>query len=241
MEPEALYLQLGQLIAEMPQLGGHMPITPEINRWLGRAAYLVQVADVGNDPITFRVASDSLNTSLREWNAHQIGAIVFRALAHAEANAPTSARGGFVGVHQDLDALQVVGRLLAEARQDLLIVDPYMDSKVFTDFGPTGPENVPLRLLTDSHYTRVEAVRPAMLRWIQQFGAARPVEVRLAAARTLHDRLIFADRSKVWSLTQSLKDFAARSPALAQRLDPGAAQMKIDFYERVWTLATSVT
>jgi hypothetical protein len=65
--------------------------------------------------------------------------------------------------------------------------------------------------------------------------------VRLTAARTPHDRLIFADRSKVWSLTQSLKDFAARSPALAQRLDPGAAQLKIDFYEGVWTLATPVT
>jgi hypothetical protein len=71
-------------------------------------------------------------------------------------------------------------------------------------------------------------------------AAARPIEVRLTAARTLHDRLIFADRSKVWSLTQSLKDIAARSPALAQRLDPGAAQLKIDFYEHVWTSATPV-
>jgi hypothetical protein len=139
MEPEALYLQLGQLIAEMPTLGGHMPITPDINRWLGRAAYLVTQTGVGMDPISFSVASDALHSSLRDLNAQQISAIVYRAFAFAEANAPSSARGGFVGVHQDLDALQVVGKLLAEARQDLLIVDPYMDSKVFTDFGPTAP------------------------------------------------------------------------------------------------------
>jgi hypothetical protein len=242
VDPESLYLQLGQLVAEMPHLTGAGQITPEIDRWLGRAAYLVTEAGVGSDPFSFTTASDGLNNSImRDLYAHQISAIIFRALAFTEAKAPTSARGGFVGVHQDLDALQVVGKLLAEARQGVLIVDPYMDAKVFTDFGPTAPLGATVRLLTDSHYTRVEAVRPAMLRWIQQFGATRPIEVRLSAPRTLHDRLIFADGTMVWSLTQSLKDFAGRSPALAQRLDPDPAKMKIDFYEGVWAAATPVT
>jgi hypothetical protein len=241
MDPEALYVQLGHLISEMPALGGTTPITPEINQWLGRAAYLVTQAGVGADSIKFSVASDSLNSVLRDMNAQQIVTIVYRALAFAEAQAPTSARGGFVGVRQDLDALQVVGRLLSEARQGVLIVDPYMDSKVFTDFGPTAPQGVALRLLTDSHYTRIEAVRPAMLRWIQQFGTTRPIEVRLSAPRALHDRIIFADGALAWSLTQSLKDFAARSPALAQRVDPEIAKMKVEFYEHVWTSATPVT
>jgi len=241
MDAESLYLQLGQLLAEMPTLGGDDPLTPEASRWLGRAAYLVTEAGVGLDPVSFTVASDGLISGLRERNAHQISAIVYRAFAFAEARAPSSARGGFVGVHQDLDALQVVGKLLEEARQDVLIVDPYMDSKVFTDFGPTAPAGVSLRLLTDSHCTKLEAVRPAMLRWRQQFGATRPVEVRLSSPRALHDRLIFADQTKVWSLTQSLKDFAGRSPALAQRLDPDPAAMKVNFYEGLWSSATPVT
>ncbi len=46
IDAEALYLQLGQLVAEMPVLGGDTPITPEINRWLGRAAMLVR--ETGN-------------------------------------------------------------------------------------------------------------------------------------------------------------------------------------------------
>jgi hypothetical protein len=41
--PEALYLQLGNLVAEMPDLANG-PITPEMNRWLGRAAALVELA-----------------------------------------------------------------------------------------------------------------------------------------------------------------------------------------------------
>jgi hypothetical protein len=61
--------------------------------------------------------------------------VIFRALAIVEARAPASSRSGFVGVQQGLDALHMVGRLLSEVRRDVLIVDPYMDSKVFTDFG----------------------------------------------------------------------------------------------------------
>jgi hypothetical protein len=241
MDPESLYLQLGQLISEMPDLGPAARITPDVNRWLGRAAQLVQETGAVVDHIAFTLACDGLIGVLRQQNAQQISAIVFRALAYAEANAPAAARGGFVGVGAALDALQVVGKLLAEARTDALIVDPYMDSKVFTDFATTAPQDVTVRLLADSAYTKVEAVRPAITRWKQQFGAARPLEVRLSAPRALHDRLIFADGTAAWSLTQSLKDFAARSPALAQRLDPDLAKMKIEFYEQVWTSATPVT
>jgi hypothetical protein len=80
-----------------------------------------------------------------------------------------------------------------------------------------------------------------MTRWRQQFGAARPIEVRLSAPRALHDRLIVADGALVWSLTQSLKDFASRSPALVQRVDPDLAKMKLEFYEQVWTVSTPLT
>jgi hypothetical protein len=47
MDAEFLCVQLGQLVAEMPNLGGWAPITPETNRWLGRAAHLVTEAGVG--------------------------------------------------------------------------------------------------------------------------------------------------------------------------------------------------
>jgi hypothetical protein len=241
MDPESLYLQLGQLIAEMPQLKGTAPITPDINRWLGRAVQLVKATGESFDIAGITVASDGLANLNREHNAQQIEAIVFRALAYAEANAPASVRGGFIGVHASLDALRIVGKILEGVEQQTLIVDAYMDWKVFTDFGPTAPKGVTVRLLADSFYTKVEAVRPAMLRWREQFASERHVEVRLSAPRVLHDRLIFVDGNMVWSLTQSLKDIAARSPALVHRVDPELAKLKVDFYEQVWTSATEVT
>jgi hypothetical protein len=237
IDPEALYLQLGQLVAEMPVLDGTGPITPEINRWLGRAAHLVEATGDTIDLVSIRLASDGLTTVLRERNAQTTAAVVYRALAYAEANAPASARGAFIAVGAGFDAFQAIAKVLSEAKLDVLIVDPYMDPKVLTDFAPLAAERVAVRLLSDSHSTKPEALIPAAGRWAQQFGTMRPLEIRLSAPRALHDRLIIVDGTLVWSLTQSLKDFAIRSPALVQRVDSELAKMKVAFYLQTWGAA----
>ncbi len=233
MDPESLYLQLGQIVSEMPDLAT-AAITPEVNRWLGRAAHLVKAVCGAADSAIFDIASNSLSASIgHDLHAQTISATVYRALATAEANAPSAARGGFIAVGAALDALQVIGKVLAEANRDVLIVDAYMDSKVFTDFAPTVRPSVSVRLLSDAAGTQSHALQPGMTRWTQQFPG-RPIEVRLATPRALHDRLIVADGKLAWTLTQSLKDFAKRSPALVQKVDAEMATLKIDFYEQVW-------
>jgi len=239
-DPESLYLQLGQLVAEMPALGGNGPITPEIHRWLGRAVHLVKSMGDAVDIAIITVATDGLNSILREQNAHQIMAVLHRSLAAAEANAPASARGAFIAVGASFDALQAIGKVLSTAKQDALIVDPYMDANVLTDFACTAPEGVGIRLLADSASTKQSALEPAARRWMQQFGASRPLEVRLSEPRSLHDRLIILDRSVAWSLTQSLKDFAGRSPASVLRVANDISQMKANFYEQIWKNATGI-
>ncbi len=173
-------------------------------------------------PAGITVASDGLGTDLmRSMYSQHITAIVYRALAYAEANAPTAARSGFIGPGAALDALQVVGKLLAEVRQDVLIVDPYMDSKIFTDFAPMSPAGATLRLLADSFSTKPEAVRPGMERWRQQFGSARPVEVRLSPP----------SKRCASAGARTAKSFS----------DPELAKMKVDCYEQIWTSSTPVT
>jgi hypothetical protein len=238
-DPESLYLQLGQLVTEMPDLS-RGAITAEMNRWLGRAAHLVKETGALADAMNLSLSANNLDSSIRDSHVQTIKAIVFRALAQAEANAPSAARGGFVGVGAPLDALQVIASILAQARQDVLIVDPYMDSKVLTDFAPSTAAGVSLRLLSDGFYTKPAVLVPAMTRYRQQF-TGRSIEIRLTAPRVLHDRLIVADRASAWTLTQSLKDFANRSPALAQKVDSDLAQKKIEFYEQVWGGAAPVT
>ena len=80
MSPEELYLQLGALVEEMPDLANG-PITSDVNKWLGRASVLVEkTGDLANT-VALKVASQNLNTALRETNAQTIGAIVYTALA----------------------------------------------------------------------------------------------------------------------------------------------------------------
>lgn len=251
LDPESLYRQLGQLVADMPDLAGEGPITPEMHQWLARVAVLVAEAAKSLDhgaPLStgpaivdlagLTSAIDGLNSPLmRAQDAHKITGILHRALARAEMNAPATAQGAFIPAGAGFDVFQAISKVLREAKRDVLIVDPYMDAKVLTDFARLAAEQVAVRLLTDGEYTKPEAVQPAAMRWVQQYGGSRPLEVKLTAPRQLHDRLIVVDDAAVWSLTQSLKDFAARSPASILRVEAGLAQLKRDAYAQMWAAA----
>src|SRR6185369_360104 len=227
--------------AQVPRdLAGSGAISPETHRWLGRAAVLI-AETVGKldahgsmDLIKFNQAADGLTGILRDDHAHEIVTVLHRALARAEKNAPAAAQGAFIPVGAVFDVFQVVRKVLGEAKSDLLIVDAYMGANVLTDFAPLAREGVTIRLLTDGGYTKPDALKPAATRWAEQYAAARPLEIRLTAPRQLHDRLIAADREHVWSLTQSLKDFAARSPATVLRVEREIAQQKIHAYGALW-------
>ena len=138
------------------------------------------------------------------------------------------------------DVFQVIGKVLSGATNDALIVDAYMGPKLLTDFAPLAPERVAVRLLTDSFYTKPETLRPAAERWARQYGATRPLETRLTAPRLLHDRLIVIDGAQVWSLTQSLKDIADRSPASVLRVEGDVATQKIHAYGQLWASAQTL-
>jgi hypothetical protein len=149
-------------------------------------------------------------------------------------NAPAAAQGAFIAVGGTFDVFQAIGKVLGEASIELLIIDPYMSPKLLTDFAPLAAERVTVRLLSDSAYTRADALEPAVRRWVEQYGEARPLQVRLTPPRLLHDRLILVDGARVWSLTQSLKDFAGRSPASVIRVDGDPARMKLEAYRQMW-------
>jgi hypothetical protein len=232
--PEALYLQLGSLVAEMPDLA-HGPITPEMNRWLGRAALLVQLArcDTGS-VVALRVASQNLNGSLRQGNAQTIAVIVNQALAKAELLAPAASQGSFIAAGNTFDAFAMVGKALSEAKADVLMVDPYADATALTDYAMLAPETVSVRLLARAD--RKSLLKPAADRWVQQFKD-RPLTVRLAPAKTLHDRLILVDGKTAWVLGQSFNKLAERAHTSLVRMPPEAASEKIEAYEAMWASA----
>lgn len=175
---------------------------------------------------------------MEEAQSHILG-VLYRSLARAEINAPSTAQGAFIPAGNAFDAMSAVGKALAPARRDVLIIDPYMDQKALTDFAVLIPVGVGIRLLADQKHYK-PSLAPAVQRWAAQHQTQRPLEARLTPERTLHDRLIIVDDETVWVLTQSLNAFAARSPASIVRSDGDAASLKVDAYRDLWNAATVI-
>jgi hypothetical protein len=231
-------MQLGYLVANMLQVPAVGPLPASAMQWLGKAHALVSATGDMNDSARLKSAIDSLrdHPRARENAVDQIIIILYRALAVAELRAPSVAQGAFIPAGNTFDAMAAVGKVLGAATNSVLIVDPYMDEKALTDFIVLAPEKVAIQLFADQA-SHKPSLKPAVERWTSQHGAARSIEARLAPPRALHDRLIAVDGAGAWVLTQSLKDFAARSPATIVRVDPETAALKIAAYEGMWQAA----
>jgi hypothetical protein len=217
LSPEELYLQLGKLVVEMPDLV-NCPMTPDVHRWLGRACALVDAS--GDAGASFmKIASQSIHGPLREMNAQAVTAIVHQALARAELDAPARVQGAFISAGNTLDAYAAVGRVLGMAKTSVLMVDAYADVKSVTEYAILAPDKVAVRILADTADHK-KTLKPAAEKWAQQFGQTRaPLEVRLAPAKALHDRLIVVDETDAWTLGQSFNKLAERAHTSLVRVD----------------------
>lgn len=189
LTPEALYIHLRELVETMPDLSGDAWRTEENLRWLGRAAAVVESGGDVMDIATFRVAMDALGGHSHAMNAKTIPNVLHRCLARAELAAPVALQGQFIAAGESLSAFAAVAKIFQRAKQDLLLVDAYADHTVITDFAVTAPEGVHVRILGADKEARKQALRPAVERWVQQFGGSRPLSVRVVPAAALHDRL----------------------------------------------------
>lgn len=230
--PESLYRQLGRLLETMPEFSPTGFFTPDQHRWLGLADALVMQGGELSDRSDWRASNTQLQTAKRMWALDAMRNVLYRVMASAELKSPASAQGAFIPVGNSFDAFAALARLLKTATQDVLIVDPYMDDAALTDFGGIVSDGVSVRILADQANYK-PSLKPAALRWVQQYGVGRPLQVRLSQPKALHDRAIFIDNTQAWTLTQSLKDFAKRSPAEIVRADDTAA-LKIGAYQVIW-------
>jgi hypothetical protein len=234
-----LYQQIGRLLETPPDLSTYQAcVQPPALKWLGIAHALVKAVNVGNgfDLIAFTSAVDRMRSSAWSSGVNEVFQILYRALGNCELQLPAGSAGSFVPVGNSFDAFAALSKIFAAATVDVMIVDPYMDQAALVDFGLAVPEGVPLRLLSDANDHKA-TLKPAAEKWISQYGTKRPLSVRLASAKSLHDRAIFIDQNQAWTITQSLKDFAKRAPAEIVRAD-SIAELKISAYEAIWATAS---
>lgn len=243
---EALYHQIGLLLADVPNLTDfdeNWRLADSTIQWLSKATALVRkAAPLGTlyAAIIETAVQNLVATYDPESKAKEIVLVLNQVLAILDLELPPSTKGAFVSAGQAFDAFSAVARILEDARRKVLIVDPYMDASVVLDFGGLVSEGVHLCLLGDEAASK-PSLKPAADRWIAQYGAARPLSVRLAPQRSLHDRLIIVDDATAWILTQSLKDFAKRAHATVQRADHELTQMKVAAFSTLWDTGTVLT
>jgi hypothetical protein len=235
LSPEELYLQLGKLVANMPDLA-HGPFTPEMNRWLARACTLAEEALDELGAMQLQLACQNLSGPLREIDAQTIALYVHRALAKVELIAPARVQGRFITAGSPLDAYATVGRVLGLATTRVLMVDPYADVNII-EYAMHVPSQVSVQVLADAKKYK-DTLKPAAEKWARQFQGKRPpLEVRLAPVKTLHDRLIIVDGG-VWDLGQSFNQLAESAPTAFERSDNDTAGEKLEWYLATWETAT---
>ncbi len=200
MDPETLYRQLGRLIETAPNFNFMGDLAAEHLQWIGRANVLIKASGDISLQAEFSIASGAMSGPRRGEATKKAMMVLYKVLADAELRAPAGAQGAFIPVGNSFDAFAALTKVLSAATRDILIVDPYLDETVLTDFSGAVPVGVGLRL---------------------------------AAPRMLHDRVILIDGTAAWTLTQSIKDFAKRSPAEIVRAED-TASLKIAAYEDIW-------
>jgi hypothetical protein len=236
IDPETLYRELSALLASIPaDLRPKVTPSPELRGWLARAYALVAEGGDMEDAVKMKRFVDGFTTYSDP--VTPILNILQRRAAVAELASPAAARGSFIHAGDVFTAMVLLGDIFKAATKDVLVVDPYMDETAMSDFALMVAAGVPIRLLSNGA-TLKPTLRPARDRWVRQYGASQPLEVRLAPHRALHDRVIIVDGGAAHISTQSLNAIGARSPATVMRVDPETTKLKIEAYETISSSAT---
>jgi len=244
MRAEVLYAQLGRIIESMPNLAvelphsksTYLPFSAADHQWLGRAQALIEEA-LGVEGSVEIKSAIGMSAQYRAWFPGEVRRILYRALAVVEMELPAPASGAFIPAGSSFDALKALQRVFGFAQTDVLIVDPYLDEKILTEFAHFVPTKICIRLLADASAVKATLL-PALKAWQNQHGTDRPVEARLAPRRSLHDRLIAVDSKRIWTVGQSFRDLAARAPTSFVEVDAETAALKMQSYEDIWQTAS---
>jgi hypothetical protein len=235
---ESLYHQIGRLRNEMPpasELG-----KASTTKWIGSVLAVVEAGENTMELVNLRTYFNHVTQyGCGEETANMIAQNIDTVMAKLELKLPAAAQGAFIPAGGVYDGYQAVSKAIDGAQKHVFLVDPYGDDKLISDFVPLATEGLPVFILSDEHYAK-PSLKPAAERWVAQWGTKRPLEVRLAPARSLHDRLIVTDFDVAWVVGQSFKDLAKRAHSSLVRMDPESGALKINAHLGIWKTATKL-
>ena len=231
--PEQLLALLQASIREAPILYFDSSLTDDDQRWLGRVVAILEGSGNVLPAATFRIERDRIG--YMAFDRAKLMQPLYDVLSDLELRVPASLQGAFIPPGDNWNGYASLVKLVQTDCDSLLIIDPFVSADIFTDFMPHAVARNGTRILTAKQSKLHEALFASSQKWLATHpDPATSVEVRYAPATALHDRLIIADGTAVWLVSQSMKDIAKKSAASVTRADPELAEMKAKHYGSLW-------
>ena len=183
--------------------------------------------------VEYITGSDHENIYFMNKHVTALNTVFQRVLARAELKADVSESTHFVSSGEAFSAVVAVSNIVSMSKRSVRFLDPYSDISILKHFAVLSAENLHIEILADKDCVKPNLI-PAAEAWQKQYGNVRPLEIRLAPKRTLHDRAIFLDSKKVWVVGQSFNALATRAATTMVPMEGDAADLKVQAYEELW-------
>ena len=228
MQDEELLAEVEDLLSTTPQLSAFEEPESEVLRWLGRTAAVLREWN----PIRSSAATVQINlllgsSFLQEPAYLQLRTLLFEA-EHDLRVKTVGPQSTAIPAKKPFVYFDEIRKIIEQAREDLLFVDPYLDAEFVSRYLPQIKGGVMVRLLTSNK--KLSSLVPA----VEIFLAQTTLQVQVRSVSSgLHDRYVFVDKKRCYQSGVSFKDGARKSPtALIQIMD--IFEKIFQAYEDVW-------
>jgi hypothetical protein len=132
------------------------------------------------------------------------------------------------------DAYVHIRSILQTAKQDVFIIDPYMDSSIFQVLGALSPGHLRVKLLTSKAPADFALEAQKFVKQHSRFA----VEPR--RTKDFHDRFIILDQAVCYLLGASIKDAGNKGFTVVQLSELSIIKSVIDHANKAWSSANPV-
>lgn len=204
-----------------------------------KAAYRPRINsayDQLEEPDRLRVANITASEIIAHKNGEELNADLEKIGWHIDETghlAPASAEISelFFPVGTQHDAYVEIRRIFQSATVSLSIIDPYVDSSLFTAL-KTVDGAIKVELLTSK-------VPPDFLHESKKLLSQHPnIRLSIKKSKEFHDRFIVVDNKECWHVGASIKDAGIRVFMLNKVEDDGNRAALIAQLNNAWSLAT---
>ena len=226
MTPQILLTNLRSLLNSIPPLEGRGRYTDEQLSWLGQAKAAISEWNLAESGPFNEAVDNLIKNSDRKGNHGVVVAFIHNVMTRLE-NTLTQKNGQAFGPGAAYDFFKALNDLIATAKTEIFIADPYLDAEIFDGYLERVPDGVSVRLLLNKNAQNVQV---AAMKFQIQF----PSKIEIRRSSDIHDRAIFVDQTECWVLGASIKDAAVKKPTYLVPIALDVASAKLKHYEAIW-------